>query len=169
MPVTRAWIGLGSNLDDPLAQLRRAVTALMALPQSRLAAVSSAFRNPALVLPGASGPAQPDYLNAVAGIDTALSPLALLDALQAIEQAQGRTREQRWGARTLDLDLLLYGNETQASSRLTLPHPGLRERLFVLQPLHDLAPGLVLPDGTPLAALLARCPRTPLELAGDLT
>lgn len=167
-PLVRAWIGLGSNLDDPLAQLRRAVAALAALPDCRLAAVSSAWRNPALVLPG-SDEQQPDYLNAVAALDTALPPLALLDALQSIERAQGRTREKRWGPRTLDLDLLLYGDAAFTHPRLTLPHPGMRERLFVLRPLHDLAQGLRLPDGSAVADLLAACPPSPLARAGELT
>lgn len=163
---TRAWIGLGSNLDDPFLQLQRAVRALAALPQSRLAGVSPAYRNPALALPGSSE-TQPDYLNAVAALDTGLSPLALLDALQGIEQEQGRVREQRWGARTLDLDLLLYGDTTLAHERLQLPHPRLRERLFVLRPLADLAPELRLPDGAVLADLLAACPPAPMQLAGS--
>lgn len=164
----RAWIGLGSNLDDPLAQLRRAVAALAALPSSQIAAVSPAYRNPALRLPGDDTP-QPDYCNAVVGIDTTLAPLTLLDALQAIELQQGRTRDTRWGARTLDLDILLYGDETLATTRLTLPHPGMHARLFVLQPLADVAPALVLPDGTALQTLLARCAPVPLSLAGNIT
>ena len=165
----RAWIGLGSNLGEPLEQLRRAVAALAALPGTRLACVSPAYRSEAMQLPGQPLQAQPDYLNAVAGIDTALPALDLLDAMQAIEQAQGRTRERRWGARTLDLDLLLYGDETLDSPRLQVPHPGLRERRFVLQPLGDLAPGLRLPDGTAIASLLAACPGAPLERSGQLT
>lgn len=165
--MTRAWIGLGSNLDDPLAQLQRAVHALAALPDTQISGVSPVYRNPAMLL--VDQPAQPDYFNAVAGIDTTLLPLELLAALQTIELAQGRTRERRWGPRTLDLDLLLYGSETLDLPHLTVPHPGLRERNFVLQPLHDLAPNLVLPEGAAVAALLAQCPRTPLSLAGKLT
>ena len=166
--MTRAWIGLGSNLDDPLAQLRRAAERIAKLPDTSLACISPVYRNPAMLLPGAEATTQPDYFNAVAGIDTGLAPLALLDALQMIELAQGRIREQRWGPRTIDLDLLLYGDKTLATARLALPHPGLRERLFVLQPLHDIAPVLVLPDGTPLAIALAQCPQTPLHPAGTL-
>lgn len=162
----RAWVGLGSNLADPFAQLQRAVNALAALPNARLVAVSVAYRNPALQLPDCAP--QPDYLNAVAALDTSLEPLALLDALQAIENAQGRVREQRWGPRTLDLDLLLFGSLILDTARLTLPHPGMTQRLFVLQPLHDLAPGLTFPDGTTLDVLLANCPPTPMELAGKL-
>lgn len=162
----RAWIGLGSNLGDPLAQLQRAVSALSSLPDSTLAAVSDAYRNPALTLPG-SAP-QPDYLNAVAALDTLLEPLALLDALQAIENEQGRVREQRWGARTLDLDLLLLGDLILDTPRLLLPHPAIPQRLFVLQPLIDLAPELILPDGRTIRTLLAACPPAPLEPAGKI-
>jgi 2-amino-4-hydroxy-6-hydroxymethyldihydropteridine diphosphokinase len=168
LPMTRVWIGLGSNLDDPLAQLHRAVAALAALPGTSLACVSAVWRNPAMPLPEASE-TQPDYFNAVAGLDTALAPLELLDALQAIETAQGRKRIVRWGPRTLDLDVLLFGQQTISTPRLVVPHPGMTDRRFVLQPLFDLAPALHLPDGRPLSELLAHCPATPLELAGKLS
>lgn len=162
-----AYIGLGSNLDDPAAQLQRALDALAAMPGTRVLSVSALYRNPAMQAPGARAP-QPDYLNAVAAIDTTLAPLALLDALQAIEAAQGRVRGERWSARTLDLDVLLYGNERIDTDRLQVPHPGLRERRFVLQPLADLAPSLVLPDGTRIADLLARCAPSAMTPAGSL-
>ncbi len=174
----RAWIGLGSNLNDPQTQLQRAVDALARLPHSQLMAVSPVYRSPPLLPPTstpASTPAsqnenapryQPDYLNAVAGLETSLAPLDLLTALQAIEHAQGRVRGEHWGARTLDLDVLLYGNTVLTHERLTLPHPGLHERRFVLQPLADIAPDLVLPDGRHIADLLARCAPTTLTLAG---
>lgn len=160
----RAWIGLGSNLDDPPAQLARAIAALAALPGSRLVNVSFAYRNPALRMPGS--PPQPDYVNAVVALDTGLAPLALLDAMQAIEHAQGRVREQRWGPRTLDLDLLIYADLVLDTPRLTLPHPGMSQRLFVLRPLADIAPDLCLPDGRALHDLLAACPPAPLERLG---
>jgi 2-amino-4-hydroxy-6-hydroxymethyldihydropteridine diphosphokinase len=149
----RCFIGLGSNLDEPLAQLRRALNALNALEHCRLGAVSPFYGNPA-VGPGA----QPDYINAVAELFTTLDADALLAHLQAIETAQGRVRSERWGARTLDLDLLLYGAETIATDMLQVPHPRIRERNFVLYPLHDIAPELSFPDGTPLIALLDCCP-----------
>jgi len=147
----RACIGLGSNLGEPERQLRQAVAALAALPESRLLAVSSLYRNPPM------GPAdQPDYLNAVALLETGLAPQALLDALQAIERAQGRLRDgTRWGPRTLDLDLLLYGEHSIDSARLQVPHPGLTARAFVLGPLAEIAPGLALPDGRTVAMLAA--------------
>ncbi|MCW8828998.1 MAG: 2-amino-4-hydroxy-6-hydroxymethyldihydropteridine diphosphokinase [Gammaproteobacteria bacterium] len=142
----RAYIGLGSNLDHPEEQLRRAIEALGTIPASRLTAVSRLYRSSPM------GPAeQPDYLNAVAMLDTRLEPLALLDALQAIEQQQGRVREgKRWGPRTLDLDLLLYGIEVIAHPRLSVPHPGMKQRNFVLHPLAELAPELHFPDGSSL-------------------
>jgi 2-amino-4-hydroxy-6-hydroxymethyldihydropteridine diphosphokinase len=145
----RAYIGLGSNLDNPLCQVRAALTELAKLPHTRLAAVSPLYRTPPL------GPAhQPDYINAVAALDTELEPLALLDELQRIEQHHGRVRGTlRWGPRTLDLDLLLYGDRVIINERLTVPHAGLCARPFVIFPLQAIAPGLILPDGTPLASL----------------
>jgi 2-amino-4-hydroxy-6-hydroxymethyldihydropteridine diphosphokinase len=150
--VIRCFIGLGSNLDDPLQQLQRALSAIAALDCSALGLVSPFYRNPAI------GPGeQPDFINAVAELHTALSARELLTALQRIEDAHGRVRSVRWGARTLDLDLLLYGNEIIDLPELQVPHPRLRERNFVLYPLSDIAPTLILPDDTPLSALLDCC------------
>ncbi len=147
----RAYIGLGSNLDEPLTQLQHAIEALRQIPESRLTAISRIYRSKPM------GPAdQPDYLNAVAMFDTCLEPLALLDALQAIEQQQGRLRTgEHWGPRSLDLDLLLYGVEVIEQPRLQVPHPGITQRNFVLQPLFDLAPELILPSGLALRDALA--------------
>lgn len=155
----RTFIGLGANLAEPLTQLRQAVQALSRLPGSRLVACSPLYQSSPM------GPAdQPDYLNAVAALDTALAPHALLDELQRIEREQGRVRKaERWGPRTLDLDLLLYGSLSTQDARLTLPHYGMKSRAFVLLPLADLAPELVLPCGTSLAELVARCDRTGLH------
>lgn len=148
----RCFVGLGSNLDEPTLQLRHALTALGKLEHSRLGKVSPLYRNPAI------GPGeQPDFINTVAELFTALDAATLLSKLQAIENAQGRVRAIRWAARTLDLDLLLYGDATIATPTLQVPHPRLRERNFVLYPLHDIAPNLILPDGTSLAALLDCC------------
>lgn len=156
-----AYIGLGSNLDDPPAQLQQALHALAALPDSDLLRQSPVYRSRPL------GPAdQPDYLNAVAAIETRLAPLALLDALQAIEQAQGRRRDgARWGPRSLDLDILLYGTARIDEPRLQVPHPGLGERNFVLYPMADIAAGsLSIPGLGRLDELQSACPAEGLEL-----
>ncbi|WJW74903.1 2-amino-4-hydroxy-6-hydroxymethyldihydropteridine diphosphokinase [Thiohalobacter sp. IOR34] len=159
----RAYLGLGSNLEQPHRQLRQALVALATLPESRLVRCSAFYRSPPM------GPAgQPDYLNAVAALETRLPAEELLDRLQAIEAAQGRVRGGlRWGPRTLDLDLLLYGQERIDSPRLQVPHPGLAERAFVLYPLAEIAPDLQLPGLGPLAELLRACPRDGLERLGD--
>lgn len=151
----KVYIGLGSNLDHPQVQIEWVLGALARLPESRLEATAPLYRSPA-VGPGI----QPDYLNTVARLRTALAPLALLRELQALETARGRIRDQHWGPRTLDLDILLYGDLVFADKDLTLPHPRLAERNFVLLPLHDLDPDLILPDGTALALLLAQADRT---------
>lgn len=158
-----AFIGLGSNLADPRVQVRRALDELAALPDSRLASASSLYRSPPM------GPRnQPDYINAVARLDTGLEPEALLDALQAIEAAHRRVRSgERWGPRTLDLDLLLYGERRIDSPRLSVPHPGLPERSFVLYPLAEIAPELMIPGLGALATLLADCGRDGLQRLED--
>lgn len=147
-----AYIGLGSNLDDPPAQLRAALDALAGLPSTRLVARSSFYRNPPM------GPAgQPDFVNAVAALLTALPAAELLAELQQIEASQGRRHDgPRWGPRTLDLDLLMHGTQQLDSDTLTLPHPGLAERPFVLVPLLEVAPGLRTPRGELVARLAAR-------------
>lgn len=147
-----AYIGIGSNLGQPVEQVRRAGEALARLPASRLLDISPLYRNPA-VGPGE----QPDYVNAVAAVETRLEPHALLDALQAIETQQGRVRGAlRWQSRTLDLDLLVYGDRSIRDDRLTVPHPRLHERAFVLKPLQDIAPGLEVPGLGNVEQLLAR-------------
>lgn len=158
-----AYIGLGSNLAQPLTQLRAATRALAALPNTRLDGASAVYRS-AAVGPGD----QPDYLNAVLRLQTTLAPLALLDALQSIENHQGRVRDIRWGPRTLDLDLLLFGSEILVSARLTLPHPRLAERNFVLLPLADVTPAnFMLPDGRDLDTLIRACPPGALSRTTD--
>lgn len=140
-PWTGAYIGLGSNLDDPRAQVLRAVSALQALPRTR-----GLRRSPLYASSPLGGMAQPDYINAVAALETQLSAEALLDELQGIEARMGRPAErERWGPRVIDLDLLLFGQERYTTSRLTLPHPGIVQRSFVLYPLAELAPELLLP------------------------
>jgi 2-amino-4-hydroxy-6-hydroxymethyldihydropteridine diphosphokinase len=145
-----ACIGLGGNLGDAARTLASAARDMRQLPQTRLLALSSLYTSRPL------GPAgQPDYLNAVACLATGLTPHALLAALQAIEDRHGRVRQERWGARTLDLDLLLYGNDILTTPDLVVPHPELENRNFVLIPLLEACPGLRLPDGRPLSALPA--------------
>ena len=152
--MTPAYIALGSNLRNPELQLRKAVVALEALPDTRLDRVSGIYRSVAV---GPGG--QPDYLNAVILLATLLSPTALLDALQRIEQDQGRIRGVHWGPRTLDLDMLLYGDLQIASGRLTIPHPRMQQRDFVLYPLREISnTDLVLPNGTDIDTLLRQCP-----------
>ncbi len=144
------YIGLGSNLDSPLYQLELALEALALIPESSLTGASSFYQSAPL------GPAgQPDYINAVVALDTGLEPLALLDVLQRIEKQQGRQRTEHWGPRSLDLDLLLYGNRRIDQTRLTIPHPELQKRAFVVLPLLELSPDLVLPDGQPLSRVAA--------------
>ena len=150
--MTLAYIGLGSNLEDPLGQVMRAFDELATIPHTTMLARSTIYSSHAI------GPTQPDYINAAALLHTQLTPIALLDALQAIEQTHERVRIQRWGPRTLDLDLLLYGNQIIELDRLTVPHPYLTQRSFVLYPLADITPDLHLPDGTSLAELLNCCP-----------
>lgn len=147
-------IGLGSNLADPAAQLRAALAALAQLPATALVASSSFYRSRPM------GPQdQPDYVNAAAVLHTQLQPLELLDALQAIEQRHGRDRSGvRWGARPLDLDLLLWDERRIAHPRLTVPHPGLHERAFVLYPLAEIGAAMQVPGRGTVAALRAACP-----------
>jgi len=150
--MTRVHVGLGSNLDDPRRQLESAFEALAALPETVLVTRSSLYRSAPM------GPAdQPDYLNAVAALDTELAPLALLDALQDIEQAQRRVRSRRWGPRTLDLDLLLYGDRQIDLPRLQVPHPGMHQRCFVLLPLLEVAGDIEIPERGRVSALLPDC------------
>ena len=153
-----AFVALGANLGDPRAQIERAVAALSQLPNSRLIACSPLYGSIPM------GPSdQPDYVNGVAWLETDLTAHELLDQTQRIELEHGRVRKaERWGPRTLDLDLLLFGNQQVADSRLTVPHYGMKERAFVLVPLFDLAPDLQLPCGSWLRDLVASCDRSGL-------
>lgn len=138
--MSQAWIALGSNLGVSERWLSQALDQLHQLPHSQLLACSPWYRSEAI-----GGPAdQPDYLNAVCHLETSLPPLALLRALQRIEADAGRERTVRWGPRTLDLDILLYDDQVSDDPELTLPHPRAHLRAFVLRPLADLAPDLML-------------------------
>ena len=156
--MAEVFVGLGANLGEPAVQLRAAVLALTALPQTQVKKVSTFYRSSAI------GPAgQPDYCNAVAQLDTALAPQDLLDAMQGIEDAAGRVRGERWGARVLDLDLLLYGQVVCSTERLTLPHPELAFRDFVLWPLTEIAPEVQVPLLGRARDLLAQLPTPALS------
>ena len=155
--VSPIYVGIGSNLDRPIRQVLNAIQRLCALSWVDSFRVSSLYRS---VPWGVTD--QPDYINAVARLSSTLPPLALLGYLQEIENQQGRQRAIRWGARTLDLDLLLYDNQVHDSVELQLPHPEIANRNFVLVPLYELAPDLTLPNGGTLATLMADCNTTDL-------
>lgn len=155
-----AYIGLGGNLDNSVALLSSARRAIAATPGIEEIAFSSFYRSAPL------GPIdQPDFVNAAMAVATALAPKDLLNALQQIEQAHGRIRTGlRWGPRTLDLDILLYGDAQIQDEGLTIPHPGIAEREFVLYPLLEIAlPGLAIPGKGRLDELAKACPRRGLE------
>ena len=155
-----AYIGLGSNLDEPVKQVERAAAALDSLPDTRLVAISPLYSNPPM------GPQdQPDYVNAVAGVLTRRSPESLLEAMQALEHQLGRTRKEgdRWGPRIIDLDLLVYGRHTSQEPQLNLPHSGISERNFVLLPLCNIAPDLHVPGQGTVRVLAARADSSTLQ------
>lgn len=159
----RCYIGLGSNQAEPAEQIRRACAALAALPHTRLSACSRLYSSAPM------GPQdQAAYINAVALLTTDLPALALLDELQRIELEQGRQRKaERWGPRTLDLDILLYGDQQIRVERLEVPHYHMHARAFVLYPLAELEPDLILPDGSALQTWLANCPAEGLQPLAD--
>ena len=150
-----AYVALGSNLDDPEAQVERGFAALAALPHTVLDARSRLYRTPPWGVPD-----QPDFINAVARLETSLPPRELLDELLAIETRAGRERGVRYGPRILDLDLLLYGDRAIREPGLAIPHPRLHERAFVLLPLADIAPELDVPGQGRVADVLARVDTT---------
>lgn len=148
----RAFVALGSNLEDPRTQVLRGFEMLSSLPDTRLLARSRLYRSAPWGMTE-----QPEFVNAAAELETELAPRELLDGLLAIERASGRDRSgTRWGPRVLDLDLLLYGNVRLDEPGLTLPHPHLHERAFVLLPLGELAPGLEVPGRGRVRRLLTQ-------------
>jgi 2-amino-4-hydroxy-6-hydroxymethyldihydropteridine diphosphokinase len=153
LTTTRAHIGMGSNLADPARQIETALAALASLPHTRLVAVSSLYRT----APVGGSTRQPDYLNAVAALDTTLTPRQLLTALQAIERRHRRRRAVVNAPRSLDLDLLLYGGHHHVGRELELPHPRLHIRGFVLKPLVEIAPEIVIPGRGRARKFLPRC------------
>ena len=161
--MTQVFIALGANLGAPLTQIHQAVAALQQLPRTRFIACSPLYASRPM------GPSdQPDYINGVAWLDTELTPHQLLEATQRIELDLGRVRKaERWGPRTLDLDLLLFGQEQLQDDRLTIPHYGMKDRAFVLVPLFDLVPDLQLPCGSALRDWVATCDRSGLFPLAD--
>lgn len=156
------YIGLGSNLGDSEASIHFALTEIDALEETRVVEVSPLF------ITAPVGPQdQPDFLNAVVAIVTELQPQQLLLALQKIEQRAGRTPTRRWGERVLDLDILHYGDLVLASDSLTVPHPGLGDRAFVLVPLHSIAAELVLADGRRVESLYRVCDKSGVRYHGE--
>ncbi len=155
-----AYIAIGSNLSDPVNQALNAIEALKTIPDTRLVSASKLYSSTPM------GPQdQPDYINAVAKIETTLSPIELLDSTQKIELEHGRVRkEERWGPRTLDLDILIFGNETISTERLTVPHYGMKVREFVLYPLAEIEPDFIFPDGTELTSLLKEVDKNGLRI-----
>ncbi len=159
MTPAKAYIGLGSNLAEPIEQVKSARISIASIDGVKELAFSSLYQSAPM-----GPPDQPDYVNAVVAIETTLAPLPLLRALQAIEHAQGRVRKgERWGARTLDLDILLYNQQQISVPDLVVPHVGIAERSFVLYPLAELDPHLVIPGKGALTDLLARCPMNGLH------
>jgi 2-amino-4-hydroxy-6-hydroxymethyldihydropteridine diphosphokinase len=145
-----AFLGIGSNLQMPQQQVNRAFSALRVLPETETARCSPLYLNPPM-----GSQEQPDYINAVVGLVTRLTPHRLLRKIQAIEQAQGRVRRERWGPRTLDIDLLVYGDLVLDTPELLIPHPGIAQRAFVLYPLFDIAPDLIIPGLGKVVELVA--------------
>lgn len=166
MNKVRVVIGLGSNLDNPVEQVKQALKNLSQLPVSQLLDQSPLYKSKAMVLKGAGE--QPDYINAVALLETQLSASTLLQRLHDIEHQQGRVRETRWGARTLDLDILVYGDEQIDQPDLQVPHVGITERNFVLVPLQDMMGGdFVVPGKGTVAELVKQCSAEGLEKLTD--
>lgn len=157
------YVGLGSNQENPVGQVRRALHELAALPSTRLGASSRFYRSAPL------GPVdQPDFINAVAALETQLPPDTLLAELHSLEARHGRVRSGlHWGPRPLDLDLLLYGDAVINGPDLQVPHPGLPERVFVLYPLAEIAPDLAVPGRGTVKELLQRCAPARIEVLGD--
>jgi 2-amino-4-hydroxy-6-hydroxymethyldihydropteridine diphosphokinase len=158
-----AVLSVGSNLGDRLGTLKGCVHAIGGLPDTDVLA-----RSPVYETAPVGGPAQPDYLNAVLIIGTGLPPKTLLTATQRIEADFGRVRAERYGPRTLDIDIISYDEEVSDDPVLTLPHPRAHERAFVLAPWHDIDPAAVLPGHGPIAALLALTGRAGLRRRPDL-
>ncbi len=161
--MTHVYLGLGSNLEVPIEKLRVARNEIATASGISEIRFSSLYRSPPM---GSEN--QPDYINAVMAIETDLSPLELLATTQKIENENGRIRSERWGARTLDIDILLFGDEVLNFSKLIVPHYGIAERAFVLYPLFEIAPDLNIPERGKLADLITDFPLSGLERLSDV-
>lgn len=159
--MTIAYVGLGANIGEPRRQLTEAITAMSGLPETHLAGHSSYYRSAPVGYED-----QPDFLNAVAMLETRLAPGVLLEGLQGIERRQGRERSFPDAPRTIDLDLLLFGNESISRPGLVVPHPRMHERAFVLQPLLELDPGISIPGKGKASELLSACSSQKIERLG---
>jgi len=159
----KVYIAIGSNLDNPVHQVKSAIKELSKIAKSHLTAVSNLYQSPPL------GPVeQPDYINAVAEMETCLNAHDLLTELERIETEHGRTRTtRRWGPRTLDLDLILFDNLSINTPRLIVPHPEFHKRIFVLVPLYDIAPNLILSTGKKLSELIDEFPEKNLSIINE--
>ena len=153
-----AYVAIGSNLSNPLEQVRLGIKAVAALTGCQMVKFSGLYSSPPM-----GGKDQSDYVNAVMAVETTFLPMQLLRELQAIEIRHGRVKAERWGARTLDLDLLLYGDERIEVPKLTVPHVGIAERAFVLYPLSEIAPHVTIPGKGKVSVLLQQCPRSGLD------
>ena len=157
--MTTVYIGLGSNMELPRQHITTAIEALGKIQSTQTVNVSSLYKSKPV------GPQnQDDYVNAVAELETELTPLDLLDNLQAIENEHGRVRKERWGPRTLDLDILMFGDEVIQNDRLTIPHPEMVNRSFVLVPLAEIKPDCLIPEKGLLNDLLTNIDRDGLEI-----
>ncbi len=164
--VERVYIGLGSNLASPKQQIKQALEKLKRLENCRYVSDSGLFLSRAMLAEGMAP--QPDYYNAVVELETSMPPLDLLYVMQVIEESQDRKREIRWGARTIDLDLLLYGQHQIQLPELTVPHPGLCEREFVVYPLYRINPELLIPGRGMLRDIMHTCSEKGMKYVGDI-
>ncbi|MCZ6802911.1 MAG: 2-amino-4-hydroxy-6-hydroxymethyldihydropteridine diphosphokinase [Proteobacteria bacterium] len=157
--MTIAYIGLGSNMDSPRQHITTAIQSLGEIQSTRIVIVSSLYKSKPM------GPQnQGDYINAVVQIETEMGPTELLDCLQAIENEHGRVRVEHWGPRTIDLDILMFGNEIIQNDRLTVPHPEITNRPFVIVPLAEIDPACVIPEEGLVSDLILRIDQDGLEL-----
>ena len=166
--VEQVYIGIGSNLDDPALQIKKAISGLKTIPDCRYLNDSGLYLSKPLVAEDMQAKDQPDYYNAVALLETELTADKLLFSLQEIENFQGRVRNERWGPRTIDLDILLYGQHEISQKSLQIPHPEMCKREFVLYPLQRLSPEIHIPGHGMLKQIIKTCPENGMRYVGDI-